>query len=212
MALTLAGPSGSFNFDIADNLTTLTVEQGLALPPFPGSLSSYSTNTTLYLQTTPMSTAEVTLVIVANGGALFESAYFLLNTPNTNYYVWYTIAGVGTDPSDPMNSLAIRNEVAGRTGIVVDVPHGAMNDIIADNTRLAINASAPSDLHVTSVAPNRIHITNLVGGAVSPTTDGTQRPTFFISSEVVQGASSSITGGDGTYTVKVGYHNLNYTL
>jgi hypothetical protein len=87
-----------------------------------------------------------------------------------------------------------------------------MNDIIADNTRLAINASAPSDLNVTSVAPNRIHITNLVGGTVSPTIDSTQRPTFFIFSEQVQGTTAYITGGDGTYTVKVGYHNLTYTL
>ncbi|MCJ7615158.1 MAG: flagellar hook-associated protein FlgL [Desulfobacterales bacterium] len=76
------------------------------------------------------SDAEVTEITCEDGTALLGGEYFTLSSPSTDYYVWYDIGGVPSDPG-----------VADHTGIMVDIEFVVGNaDDVAAATASAINA------------------------------------------------------------------------
>lgn len=87
---------------------------------------------------TPQQVAEKTVSALCNCSAsaistiqassMTAGSYFTVSVPSENFYVWYTIDGVGTDPS-----------VGGATGIQVDLLNSDGAIEVESKTQLAIN-------------------------------------------------------------------------
>lgn len=102
-------------------------------------------------------------VLAAAGIAAGE--YFTLNSANDTrqYYFWYRKSGVGTDP-----------EVAGLTGVVIDILSADADTVVATKTRDAIN-SINVDFSATA-ATDTVSVVNVDEG---PCTDATAGDTGF---------------------------------
>ena len=112
-----------------------------------------------------------------------NSAYFLLDSPNTDFYVWYDVDSQGTDPA-----------VAGRTGVPVAIASGDSANTVATATASAVNGLAEFNAGAVGAL---VTITGQVDGDAPDTTDGTTGFTFSTST---QGGTAS-----GTYHEEVGF-------
>lgn len=133
-----------------------------------------------------LGTAEVTEVTcVADVSSSLNDTYFLLNSASdvTGYYVWYNVAGAGTDPA-----------ISGRSGIEVAIAEDATANAVASATAAAIAASA--DFSALALA-SLVTVTNTVGGPATDATDAGS--TGFSISVDTQGAGPSALDyiGDG---------------
>ena len=113
-----------------------------------------------HLRITGLEQAEITeITCEADISGSLSGKYFNINEPITEYYVWYDIAGAGSQ--DPA--------LAGKTGIKVSIIADDTAITVATNTMLAINANA--DFVATSNAAV-VTITNANYGAVADATNG----------------------------------------
>ena len=53
------------------------------------------------LTKTPLTSEVTTISNIAAGSVVTPGSYFILSSPSTQYYVWFTVDGVGTAPSHP---------------------------------------------------------------------------------------------------------------
>ncbi len=109
-------------------------------------------------------------------GPHLNDNYFFLSSPTVNYYVWYNVAGGGTDPA-----------LAGKTGIQVAISAVDSANAVATATAAAIDLLVA---FVSTATLNVVTITNAVAGPYTPATDYNTSFTF------------AVTGG-GTSTINV---------
>ncbi len=113
-----------------------------------------------------VSIAEVsrTLVNTAESAGNYTGKYFLLNsaTDATKYYVWFQLAGAGTDPA-----------VSGRTAIAVNLASADTTTSIATKITTALNASPQSVDFTATSTTNTVTISNKVTGSTTDIVDGT---------------------------------------
>jgi hypothetical protein len=104
--------------------------------------------------------AEITeITCAADVGGSLSGKYWTLNSPTTEYYVWYDVTGLGS--ADPA--------IAGKTGIPVGIAVDATASAVATATKDAIDAKA--DFGAT-VATAKVTVTNAADGAVADAADG----------------------------------------
>lgn len=127
---------------------------------------------------------EVTqITCVADVADSLDSTYFLYNTPENQYYVWYS-TGAGVDPA-----------VAGRTGVPVVIATGATAAQVATATRNAIHAL--TDVNAT-VLVAAVTATNTVAGPVTDAANGAASPGFsYLITQQGTSASGSLMGASG---------------
>lgn len=123
---------------------------------------------------------------VADVAGSLNSKYWLLDSPTTDYYVWYNINALGVDPAIP-----------GRTGVMIAGATNASANTLATATRAAVDAlaefSAPAPVGAV------ITITDAATGAAPDAVDGAA-PTGFTFQTTVQGATAS-----GTFHAEIGF-------
>lgn len=137
-------------------------------------------------------TEEVTEVTtVADVAGSLNDTYWLLNSPTTEYYVWYNVSGGGTDPS-----------IGGKTGIEVAISTNDTANDVASATQSAIDSE--SDF-AASVSTNVVTVTNAAVGSVADAEDGASA-TGFSFNVTTQGISADI-----DYTI-LGVDTENSTL
>lgn len=71
---------------------------------------------------------QVSLIKTTAGNTITAGSYFLFNTTADNFFVWYTVDGIGTKPS-----------VADRKAIQIDILSADTNAQVATKTMIAIN-------------------------------------------------------------------------
>lgn len=104
--------------------------------------------------------AEITDVTCeADVAGSLSGKYWLLNSPSTEYYVWYDVNGKGSQ--DPA--------ISGKTGIVVGIAPDATASAVASATQAAIDAKADFGATVNAAV---VTITNAAAGAVADASDG----------------------------------------
>ena len=108
-----------------------------------------------------------------------NDAYFLLSSPDTDYYVWFNVDAGGTDPM-----------VAGRTGIEVGISGDDDDEAVA--AALAAALDAESDFSASD-STNMVTVLNANGGAAPDAEDGAV-PTGFSFAVQVQGLDLNTLG------------------
>jgi len=105
---------------------------------------------------------QVSRVTVNSANTIAQSSYFIFNAAQntTEYYVWYSIDSLGTDPV-----------IAGKTGIEVVIDSLDDADTVALETSSQINAVAGVDVAALANA-NEVTITNNDVGRADLTADG----------------------------------------
>jgi hypothetical protein len=123
--------------------------------------------------------------------------YFLISSAEDDYYVWFTLEGVGTDPSG-------EPATAGRTGIRVDLLES--DDAAAVATKIAAALGGVGEFDITTLGAV-LTVTNLSTGEADDAGVGTVGGSFAVSA-LRQGASSAIESGDyfTIDTVRDGYY------
>lgn len=88
-----------------------------------------------------------------------NNKYFFMNSAlnEVEYYVWYNVAGLGTDPA-----------ISGKTGIQVNIPNGASAQIVAQNTKIALDMV---DKFITNINEDTLIVSNVKIGITSITLD-----------------------------------------
>jgi hypothetical protein len=141
---------------------------------------------------------------VAEGAGLDNNDYFIFyDAPYNAYYVWYDVAGGGTDPAPtPPGSVSY-------TGIQVAIAAAETANNVASLTQTAIQGSS-AQVTVGLASGNQLTITNKYPAAVTDAADGANPTTFTIGTDQ-QGADASdagvlidasmIIGGSGTIAV-----------
>ncbi|NJO65528.1 MAG: hypothetical protein HC836_47770, partial [Richelia sp. RM2_1_2] len=89
-----------------------------------------------------------------------NNKYFYLYSANDviEYYVWYNVDGLGTDPA-----------IGGKTGIEVEIVANDLSTVVATKTALAINDTEKFNCQVGTDAV--LYINNARGGETSATED-----------------------------------------
>ncbi len=100
---------------------------------------------------------ESTEVVAGAASTLNGGEFFAVNSPDTNYYVWYKKDGTGTDPAP------------GGTGIQVDILSTDTAAQVASKTAAAIDGVTDFDASVTGGAT--LTITNAVAGVATDSAD-----------------------------------------
>ena len=95
-----------------------------------------------------MNAWQTTNVVTIVGSSITAGGYFTVSATGANYYIWYTIGGVGTDPAVP-----------GAIGIVVPILASDSAQVVANKTILAINSysfAVPNlyGMHIRGNDPN----------------------------------------------------------
>lgn len=104
--------------------------------------------------------AEITeITCEADVSGSLSGKYWTLNAPGTEYYVWYDVAGKGSDDPAP----------AGKTEIVVGISENATASEVATATKNAIDETDFG----ASVNAAVVTVTNASNGAVEDAADGT---------------------------------------
>lgn len=111
-------------------------------------LDSYDSNTSLFIKNT-RGTSPLPLI----------NTYFYINSAQNEveYYVWYNVGGLGTDPN-----------IAGKTGIQVNVPNGASAEIVAQNTKTSLDSV---NKFITNIDGDTLLVSNIKIGVTSSTSD-----------------------------------------
>ncbi len=101
----------------------------------------------------------VSVTTQGSDSALEPGDHFLLSSTTTDYYVWYSIGGTGSDPA-----------VAGRTGIQVNINFGDSASTVATATAAAIDAQAD---FISSALGTAVTVTNATAGPTTDISNGT---------------------------------------
>lgn len=135
VATSLAGKYWTFNNTLGDIYVWYKVN-GSGSDPAPGgtgilvNLSSTDSATTVAQKTAnTLNGWQVTNIIAGAASTFLAGAYFTAMSTSAGYYIWYTINGVGTDPS-----------VVSRTGIKVAVLSTDTSQQVTLKTCIAINS------------------------------------------------------------------------
>ena len=129
------------------------------------------------------------ITTVADVAGSLNNTYFQIDDPANLYYIWYSVAGLGTDPA-----------IAGRIGIGVSINADATAEDIASITRNTLNKVA--DFSASSVG-STIIVTNIHGGEV---TDIVDAGTGFNFTVTQQGVDS------GDLTVHIGSASIQHPV
>ncbi len=102
---------------------------------------------------------EVTEITCTPAASISSGVYFLIYNPSGEYYVWYTVDGVGSDPG-----------IAGKTGIHVSLEANNSGSTVAGKTSIAVAGetlatmgsvsgfvTSPVSVIIEEVANNRIN-------------------------------------------------------
>lgn len=124
-------------------------------------------------------------IVVDNQGAdsNLNSAYFLLDSPSTDYYVWYNVDSQGVDPA-----------ISGRTGVEVALVAMDSDSSVASATATEIDGLSAFSAGAVGAL---VTITAASSGDVPDTTDGN---TGFSFSTSTQGSQAS-----GSFENEVGF-------
>jgi hypothetical protein len=122
-----------------------------------------------------------TVLCVADVAGSLAGKYFLLSAGDdgSDYYVWYSVSGSGTDPA-----------LANKTGIEVAIVTDDTNAAVATATNTVINAL---DDFNSSVSTATVTITNVLGGLTADGTAGNSGFTFTVTTK--GGHTITYTGG-----------------
>jgi len=112
------------------------------------------------------SVAEINTIDINNGGAAInlDGDYFLMESPNLQYFVWYNYNGNNDNPQLTEPALSTM------TGIAVTISTGDTNDQIATATATAIDSV--SEFNSSAVGP-LVTVENVNEGYVDNTIHGT---------------------------------------
>jgi len=126
---------------------------------------------------------ETEITTVADNTGSLNDTYFLINTPENQYYVWYNVNAAGTDPA-----------LANKTGVEVAIATDATADDVAAATATELDGLADMS---ASDASDVITATNSKAGAVADAAD--TGVTGFGFSVTTQGtnATGSLLGASG---------------
>lgn len=98
-------------------------------------------------------------------GAAIDGAYFELNSPSTEYYIWFNLTdGASVDPAP-----------AGKTGVQVDILTADTASAIATALQSTIDGEADFS---ASVSGNVVDVVNAAVGEVADPADGTPATSF----------------------------------
>lgn len=175
------------------------------------------------LQTAPGSLPEITNVTtVADVGGSLSSKYFTLNSPTTNYYIWYnitpeaeitnvttndgsTLSATGTSDyftiNSPSNNYYVWYEVdstttdpaPGGTGIKVSVASTDTNIQVATATATAIDLVA--DFTAPTTGTDTITVTNNTNGSVTDASAGTSGFNVTVTNQGIDASTDPNPGG-----------------
>lgn len=95
-------------------------------------------------------------------GSLSGGEYFLINSTTVQYYVWFTVGGVGSDPG-----------LTGRTGIRVDLDTGCSAADMATAVAEALNDVGSGTVFAATASGPTVTVTFLVAGNVTDPSSGT---------------------------------------
>lgn len=134
---------------------------------------------------------EITVVTtVADAAGSLSGKYFLINSINYGYYVWFNMDNMSTNP----NALSSQLQNSGRIGIQVNYSANDLATTIAANLTTAINMVSSQFTAVNTGGPsNIVTITNVAAGYVSAATDGLFPTGFGFS--ITAGGTSTIDNG-----------------
>lgn len=136
--------------------------------------------------------AEVTdITTVADVSGNLGGKYFLINSASdaTEYYVWYNVSGIGSDPN-----------LVGKTGIQVSI---STND--TDNTVASSTASAISAFTTDFVASSSLNVITVTNSFVGSTTDALPGTSGFTVNITTQGVDANvITSVASTVGINIG--------
>ena len=126
--------------------------------------------------------------------------YFLISSPTTNYYFWFTLESSGDDPG-----------ISGRTGILINVLTSDTAENIADKIRLALETThdfstnvpgTPNILITNTNSGDCLHVDSATTGWFARTVvDGTPTGGWILKPKVIFKHPS----------MKLNENNLNYT-
>lgn len=141
---------------------------------------------------------------VADSASSLAGKYFLIDTPMVNYYHYYTVGGVGTDPA-----------ISGRKKLTTDLVANDSAATVASKTNTSLGLSLQIRQHsndfsiTTAGAPSgSFRITAICGVDRFTFTDGN---TGFISSIQTQGKGFQVIGTSSTNKLSLTLHNCNIT-
>jgi len=137
--------------------------------------------------------AQVTTVTtVADIAGSLSAQYFLINSTDKGYYVWFNMDNLSTDPGS--SSVQLRN--SGRTGIQVNYSAGALANDIAAALTTAINNGSYEFTAVNTGAPSStVTITNNQAGYVPNATDGPTGYDTGFGFSITSGGASNVDHG-----------------
>lgn len=112
--------------------------------------------------------------------------HFLINSPDTAYYVWFDVDNGSADPS-----------IAGRTGIEVDISSGDTANDVAAALQAILNAHAD---FVADAQSNIVFVSNVDGGNAPNTID---TDTGFTIETVYEGSSNVFYGSPNGANIRL---------
>ena len=152
-------------FDLLAGVTNAVVN------PIELSEASYlymETDVSLEVKFVPAGSRQKTVINTIPAGSLGIAGgeYFKVYSigDNNQYYVWFTVAGVGVDPG----SLP---DLAGFIGILVPLGNGDAGTIVAQSIANQINAQASSNFKATASYATVTILSNTVGDSLVATTN-----------------------------------------
>jgi len=124
-----------------------------------GSPSEYTSLPNYTAALTPGAVPEVSQITTGAESTMSSGQYFYISSAGNarQYYVWFTLNGVGTDPMP----------VANRIGVKVNLTTGQTNAQVASAIAAALSGLVAGDFN-TSVTSNVITVTNSSAGTCSP--------------------------------------------
>lgn len=145
-------------------------------------------------------TKEVTPVTTrADSTSDLAGTYFTINSPTTEYYVWFTVDAVGTDPA-PVGKTAIGP---------VDVAEDAADTVVATALQAVIDAhaafSAPAPVGAV------VTITSAVAGVATDATGGDSGFTIGSITQGVDGVFSTLEIFSGLFNAVAGTVGVPFT-
>ncbi len=94
-------------------------------------------------------------------GAGLAGKYFTVNSPSTNFYIWYN-TGASTDPG------GVGTPLAGVTGVMISVLVGDAGSVLASKTLITLSGTVAFTTQITPVIPTTtMRIENVATGSVA---------------------------------------------
>jgi hypothetical protein len=136
---------------------------------------------------------------VADSSGSLDGTFFTLNSPDTEYYVWYD-TGSATDPAP-----------AGKTGIAVSITADDTAAAVATATATAIDSENDFNAKVSPTSANDVVIQNVASGDVTDAADDATASTGFTITVLRQGADLDLGLLDGDISISFNVSTLDIT-